>query len=790
MPPFLKGPAPFAIILCTFNDDPIPNIPKSQFFNFISQSGRGGLYDYWRDISYGQIDLAGSEVFGWYTTKHSFIRDGIDPLKNGTQGRFAWIAEAIRLAGANGVDLSRFYGIVVAVNANGVDDSNAGRNTVPQVGGSWGQSNWKWCNKCQGLAFAGNASLGNCPAGQFHDHTGSGNYALALNDAAFPGQDGWKWCNKCQGLCFAGHADLGPCPNGGKHDHIGSGDYRLGQGSVGYKGQNQWKWCGKCQGLSFSGDSTQGACPGGGVHDHAGSGDYTLVVNGSDINDTFKAPETGHCYGLSHSWFANPDVEYGGQWVIMSAIRIKTFDDKIRLPEGLGINAPTLQRLGWLSDDRIFTFRVSSLSSASTVKLVALSRPEHDGYLMARVLTPNHVYTVEFRRPSGWDTGIGKDAVFINELRSNYTTGQRNWLWCNKCQGLTYAGNAICPAGAVHDHSQSGNYSLAWDGSGQQEWRWCKKCQALSFTGRAGDNGACPAGGVHDTSASANYGLQLNSNAQGQQDWKWCCKCQGLTYSANSTLGACSVGGVHDHSGSGFYTLALGSSVGQDQWRWCSKCQGLAYDGYSVCAAGGAHSHAGSGDYSLALNDSSAPGQDKWMWCSKCYGLAFAGNPSPGPCPAKGNHDHSGSGNYTLLSGVGSDNGQNKWSWCNKCQLLAFAGNGNAPCPAGGDHDYSGSGDYTLANFGADRSFLIQADWQPGQVFTDAARAVQISIGAIDSVAGTVTVTIGSPPKSSHTPVAGDSDSSSESDGGSGPGRLSMRRQLKRQLKEVINRFR
>jgi len=86
-----------------------------------------------------------------------------------------------------------------------------------QVGGSWGESNWKWCNKCEGPTFAGGA--GNCPAGEVHDHNRRGGYSLALNEAVFQGQDGWKWCNKCQGICFIGNADLGPCPNGGKHEH-------------------------------------------------------------------------------------------------------------------------------------------------------------------------------------------------------------------------------------------------------------------------------------------------------------------------------------------------------------------------------------------------------------------------------------------------------------------------------------------------------------------------------------------------------------------------------------------
>jgi hypothetical protein len=41
------------------------------------------------------------------------------------------------------------------------------------------QDNWRWCNKHRALALAGNGSLGACPAGEQHNHTGSGNYVLA-----------------------------------------------------------------------------------------------------------------------------------------------------------------------------------------------------------------------------------------------------------------------------------------------------------------------------------------------------------------------------------------------------------------------------------------------------------------------------------------------------------------------------------------------------------------------------------------------------------------------------------
>jgi hypothetical protein len=725
-----------AIVLCSFNDVPVLDIPRVRFFDFISQYGRGGLFDFWRDVSYGAIDLSGSEVFGWYTMQYSFIHDGK------TKGRFDWIAEAFRLAGNDGVDLSRFHSVIAVVNAN-VDDSNAGRNTAMAIGGAWGQTNWRWCQKCGGLGYGGDATQGRCPAGGQHDFSASANYALSINDASFPGQDNWRWCRKCEGLSYNGNPSPGPCPAGGTHDHTGSADYRLGMGTVGYPGQNLWKWCQKCQGLGYSGNPA-GPCPATGIHDYSASADYTLVMVGSGLNTTFNAHETGHCYGLAHSWSANPDVEYGDPWDIMSAMRVRAFDNHEYAPAGPGLNAPTLYKLGWLSDDRVFTFRPAPGVPNQTVQLVALNRPELSGYLMARVVTPNHVYTAEFRQTTGWDTGIGRDGVLIHELRSNYTTGQNYWRWCDKCQGLNYAGWSICPAGGVHDHSSTFNYKLAINDpgfAGQHGWRWCGKCQGLAFL--SSSPGPCPAGGAHDHTGSADYGLALdNAGAPGQKSWKWCNKCQGLAYAANSTPGACPAGGIHDHSGSGDYTLAHDTTGnGQDQWSWCSKCQGLAYNGYSVCTAGGAH-HTVSFDYAIAINDPAFPGQNLWKWCRKCFGLAYSGG-AAGPCKAGGNHDPSASADYSLLHDVGGANGQNQWRWCKKCQLLAYGGNPPGPCPAGGNHDHSSSADYTLANFSQDRTFLIQADWQPGQVFADNARNVRIAITSFNSGASMATLSIG-----------------------------------------------
>src|SRR5580692_5538488 len=101
---------------------------------------------------------------------------------------------------------------------------------------------------------------------------------------------------------------------------------------------------------------------------------------------------------------------------------------------------------------------------------------------------------------------------------------QPDWCYCSKCSGLIFFGTAVCAAGGVHDHSQSGDYTLPFSGQGQNQWKWCKKCQELSFTGNS-EIGPCPAGSTHDTSASGDYTMTLNdSSAPGQGDWKFCDK--------------------------------------------------------------------------------------------------------------------------------------------------------------------------------------------------------------------------------------------------------------------------
>jgi hypothetical protein len=136
------------------------------------------------------------------------------------------------------------------------------------------QSNWRWCNRCQGLAYGGNVATSRCPAGGRHNHSGSGNYILAHVDV--PGkQSGWRWCNRCQGLFYAGGSTTGACPAGGGHNYGGSYEYRVPFEPA--TGQRGWRWCNRSQGLFYGDNVATSRCPVGGRHTTAGSGAYVLA---------------------------------------------------------------------------------------------------------------------------------------------------------------------------------------------------------------------------------------------------------------------------------------------------------------------------------------------------------------------------------------------------------------------------------------------------------------------------------------------------------------------------------
>jgi hypothetical protein len=371
-----------------------------------------------------------------------------------------------------------------------------------------GQSNWRFCDKCCGLFFAGNATPGACPAGGNHDGSQSGNYALPSSGA---GQSNWQWCNKCQGLAFAGNNTPGVCPAGGLHDHGGSNNYVLYTGS-GPNRQNKWRWCNKCQGLYYAG---LGACKGGDVHKFSGD-DYALV---HDLAGAAGQPGWRYCrkcYAMA-------------------------FNDGSRPPGACAAGG---------SHDHSTSGQYVIPRDAET------EAGQRQWHLCSKCSALNYVDT---NRGPGLCSAGGNhspDREYLVAHDTSVVPGATGFRWCGKCQNMVLGNNPSgCKAGGNHDTSGSFNYVVRTDPASlvreQAWWRTCTKCSTLFKlnTPDGSNEKPCAAGGSH--SPTGEYFLTNMGNAT---FWRWCRKCESMAYWDGSRApGPCPAGGTHDHSASGFY---------------------------------------------------------------------------------------------------------------------------------------------------------------------------------------------------------------------------------------------
>ena len=169
------------------------------------------------------------------------------------------------------------------------------------------------------------------------------------------------------------------------------------------------------------------------LHDHGASGTNVLILQDSPAGCEFGfiCHEMGHGFGLQHSWCANPDMVYGDGWDLMSWQTTQfTYDYEFVGTRGLAtvaINAHNLERLNVLPPQRIWHPNQSDFSVQIILDPLGQSALGNHGYLIAKILSlstnPHRAngsnYSVEFRRKSGWDNAIPRDAVLIHEIRTD-----------------------------------------------------------------------------------------------------------------------------------------------------------------------------------------------------------------------------------------------------------------------------------------------------------------------------------------------------------------------------------
>lgn len=156
------------------------------------------------------------------------------------------------------------------------------------------QWDWRYCGKCQVLAFDGFMQKGLCAGGGVHKAIGYnfgiwGGEVEPVESPVF--QISWRHCGKCRALFFNGYPDKGRCPGGGGHQAVG---WKFGV----YHGpatsppspreQGDWRYCGKCHALFFNGFPSKGRCAAGGGHEATG---WTFILehikaNATDSMDT------------------------------------------------------------------------------------------------------------------------------------------------------------------------------------------------------------------------------------------------------------------------------------------------------------------------------------------------------------------------------------------------------------------------------------------------------------------------------------------------------------------------
>ncbi|OZC12049.1 hypothetical protein X798_01230 [Onchocerca flexuosa] len=140
------------------------------------------------------------------------------------------------------------------------------------------------------------------------------------------------------------------------------------------------------------------------------------------------AHEMVHSFHIGHSYsdrkikiFPNARMgEYDDHYDLMSTANARMYKSRYGF-SGPGLNGPHLDYLGWLPSNRILYFGRDGRSS-SMIRLSSLSIPHAwtKDWLLVMVPfdrnNPANVFTLEFRTPVNYDSGIMQEAIIIHKV--------------------------------------------------------------------------------------------------------------------------------------------------------------------------------------------------------------------------------------------------------------------------------------------------------------------------------------------------------------------------------------
>jgi hypothetical protein len=107
---------PWAVLLCRFNDSNAEPIPRQYYERLFTTAGAGTLnmVEFFSHMSHCNLDLSGSQVFGWLTLDKKFSDyKGSGKNVRGRRDLVEWAKQAARRAG---IKVDDYFGVVVVLN--------------------------------------------------------------------------------------------------------------------------------------------------------------------------------------------------------------------------------------------------------------------------------------------------------------------------------------------------------------------------------------------------------------------------------------------------------------------------------------------------------------------------------------------------------------------------------------------------------------------------------------------------------------------------------------------------
>jgi hypothetical protein len=442
---------PWAIVLCQLEGShPDPSIVTSMYELFVSNPR--SLATFWRDQTYGAVDLTGSKVFGWYPCGwaiHTSPPEFLTPIHPGVTAsvpRPTVVAQARQvLVNHNSPEiLAEFRGVIAVYNFS-VSGGFSGADVAYGLDGAtsgldWAESGWQQCQNCTSMIapLGFNLPCTNTSVGAGHTRPGAypdGTIPVfgVCTDALVAGTlGGFAACWKC-GCLFDASMETGSvtCAAGARHGAAAGSPYYAmlwADPLNGGDGRNLYR-CTNCgivthgtktvtAGKTVISPATNLVCPATKVNHVLDVTELTFPrLDRAAYDRTFLAHEMGHAYGFQHGlgWRVQSldltddclPSAYGDRWTIMSAMNCdsvtpaSTDVDAALGQSGPGLALHHLVTAGGLAD--LSSVVTAPITADGTVYTI---RPPHDttvpgvsGIRAGRCL-------IEMRDLKSWDTNL------------------------------------------------------------------------------------------------------------------------------------------------------------------------------------------------------------------------------------------------------------------------------------------------------------------------------------------------------------------------------------------------